>query len=511
MTNPAFGNQVKMLFIGAVALMLAVFLGWLIGTEDYKPLILGTLGIIGACIWFFTGRFFWVLAVASSFLGGTFPILGGSFTPFQILMAMGVIKFVVEDLILRRVVQFVFERFDLILIAGFMGVLTWHGVNDRFGMRFLGSNVWGGRNYVNVYVGLAAFFVIQSIPMKAKLWNKLPYLILAVTGFDLAIALLTNFYPASVYRIYPFYSAVSTGNLDESTGMYDQTGRIGAYGNFGGILILLVFAAISLRQLFHPSNFFRLVALALGALGVLYSGFRTAVINALLTALAAGTRDLRFGMLALLPLLAALLFGLSLFHSQIMPLPRQIQRGLAFIPGDWDAAMALDAKASNDFRGQVWGLWTRQYFPEHPLIGRGFGFKSQYAAALRYRAGIDYQQMVEVGNIHNGLLATVDAVGIVGTLFFAAWNLRLLLRTFRVSFSANNPAAFALRFLALYLGVSIVFYWFGATTIGSFLPREFALAAVFLKLQSSPELNLSRPITPSPTGSFSRSGAPVTV
>ena len=90
--------------------------------------------------------------------------------------------------------------------------------------------------------------------------------------------------------------------------------------------------------------------------------------------------------------------------------------------------------------------------------------------------------MVEVGNIHNGLFASLDAVGIIGTIFFIAWNVQLLFRTFRVSFDKANPAGFALRFLALQLAVSILCYWFGAVTLGTFLPRQFALAGVFLKL-----------------------------
>ena len=57
-----------------------------------------------------------------------------------------------------------------------------HGILDRFGMRFLGSSIWGGANYVNVYIGLAAFFVTQSISMTPRLWAKLPYVILAVTA-----------------------------------------------------------------------------------------------------------------------------------------------------------------------------------------------------------------------------------------------------------------------------------------------------------------------------------------
>ena len=130
----------------------------------------------------------WVLTIASSFLGGTFPILRGQFTPFQILMAMGLVKFVFEDVILRRTRLKMPSRFDLLMVAGFMAVIMIHGIQDRFGMRFLGSGVWGGRHYVNVFVGLVAFFVIQSIPMKPGLWAKFPYVVLAIAGFDLFIA-----------------------------------------------------------------------------------------------------------------------------------------------------------------------------------------------------------------------------------------------------------------------------------------------------------------------------------
>ncbi len=144
----------------------------------------------------------------------------------------------------------------------------------------------------------------------------------------------------------------------------------------------------------------------------------------------------------------------------------------------------MDAKGSNDFRARIWTLWTSRYFPLHPLLGRGFGFKSEWAETPTAE-GDPYKdvQMVEVGNIHNGFFATLDAIGIVGTFFFIIWNLRLIGRALRVSFGLNQPGAMTLRFLALTLGAAILCYWMGATTIGSFLPQEFALAGVFLRLQ----------------------------
>jgi O-antigen ligase len=163
-----------------------------------------------------------------------------------------------------------------------------------------------------------------------------------------------------------------------------------------------------------------------------------------------------------------------------------MQRSLTFVPGNWDNDMARDAAASNDFRQLIWRLWWHEYFPQHRLVGRGFGFKSEWTKPSAYNPrATDYKQMVEVGNIHNGLFASLDAVGIIGTLFFIAWNVQLLFRTFRVSFDKTNPAGFALRFLALQLAVSILCYWFGAVTLGTFLPQQFALAGVFLKLHRS--------------------------
>ena len=489
MTDPALSQQLRVLALCGAGLVLAIFLGSQIGHENYGPLLLGGLIIFVACIALFSGRFFWVLTIASSFLSGTFPILGGAFTPFQILMAIGVVKFLIGDVVLRRTRLNMGNRFDVLMIAGFMGILTWHGIHDRFGMRFLGSTVWGGHNYINVYVGLVAFFVVQSIPTSSKIWAKLPYVVLAVISFDLLIALITTIVPGSIYVIYPFYSAVSTASLEEAvTGTsLDATGRIGAFGGFGFVLILVVLASVPMTQLMNPTNFLRVVCLVVGFVATLFSGYRSAVINGLIGFFVAGIRDLKYAVVALLPLLALILFALSTINSQVFHLPKQMQRGLAFFPGNWDAVMARDAAGSNEFRRRTWDFWMKDYFPAQPWFGRGFGFKSEFAKISKSQSvgGIDYRQMVETGNIHNGLFATVDAVGIVGTIFFVFWNLRLLVRTFRVSFREREAGATALRFLALYLAAWIIAYSFGAFTIGSFMPQVFAFAGVFLRLQDA--------------------------
>ncbi len=495
--NAFTSEAAKLFLIVLVGFLVAVTLGFFIGSADYQYIVFGALAATAIVLWFCTGQWFWLIVIASSYLAGTFPVLRGSFTPFHFLMGLGIAKFFVDDLILRRSSFTRVERPLLLAMAGFMLILTWHGMRDRFGMRFLGSTVWGGRNYVSVYVGLIAFFVVQSTNVRSKLWNKLPYVILAVTSFDLFIATITTIAPSLIYKIYPYYSAVGTAGITELlTGDEDVSGRIGAFGNFGCILAFIVLAATSIRQLFQIKYLSRLMTLFVASVTVLYSGFRSAVANLLVGFVLAGFRDIRFAIILVLPVIAVLLFSVSAINSAVVRLPKQIQRPLTFLPGDWDLEMVSDVKASNDFRRSIWKVWWNEYFPRQPLLGRGFGFRSEWTKMSIYiPTDTDYQQMVEVGNIHNGLFASLDAIGIIGTIFFILWNGQILYRTFRVSFDKSNPAGFALRFVSLQLGVSIICYWFGASTVGTFLPQQFALTGVFLKLyrEANPQPDLVRP------------------
>lgn len=486
MLNPALTDRLKIFVVAIVGLLVAVILGCQVGNEDYFLLALECAIILLAAVACFTGGFFWVLTIASSFLSGSFPVLGGQFTPFHIFVTVGVIKFLIADVVLLRTKLTMGSRFDAIMITAFMSILLFHGFHDRFGMRFLGSDIWGGKYYVNVFVGMAAFCVIQSIPMKPKLWATLPYIVLGVAAFDLLITVITTIFPSLIFVIYPFYSAVSTAGVVEAlSGNAVDTARLYAFGNFGFILVVVILASTSLRKIFTLSNVFRLLLLSAAGLSVLYSSFRTSVFNSAVAALVAGIRDLRWAVVAILPLLAAFLLGLSFVNSDLVPLPKQFQRSLAFLPGKWDSEMVKDVAASNDFRRDVWTLWLRQYFPVHPLVGRGFGFRSDWAknySPIVATADAN-QQMVETGNIHNGFFSALDAFGMVGTIFFVLWNIRLFWLTFQVAQPGREPSALAFRFLGLYLATFIFCFWGGAPSIGGVLPQEFALAAVFLRLQ----------------------------
>src|SRR5438093_401783 len=106
---------------------------------------------------------------------------------------------------------------------------------------FLGTRI-GGEHYSELVLGAVIVLlssVIQTVQVSIMLCTKLRKLILAVTTFDLIIGIITTVFPGSIYKIYPFYSAVSWAGVEELTSGESHTGRIGSFGNFGVILILI--------------------------------------------------------------------------------------------------------------------------------------------------------------------------------------------------------------------------------------------------------------------------------
>lgn len=480
-------HSLKTIAFAAIAIVIALFIGVEIGSANYKPVVLSILIVVGMWLVFFTGEYFWIITIASGSLAGTFPVLGGSFTPFQMLMAIGVVKFFVEDIVLRRKRIRPGPLFDRWMIFGFMAVVTLHAFHDRFGMRFLGSTVWGGRNYVNLYVALAAFFVLQTVSIGPAIWRRIPYFTLAVCSFDLLVAVVTTVAPNLIYVIYPFYSAVSRTGVEElttqATGV--DTTRLGSVGNFGVLLLVLTLASIPWRRIVDPAKLTRLLTLIVAWVCIFLSSFRSSVFSGLAVMLVAALRDLRLRAFIVLPITAAaVLLGLSFFNSYIAPLPRAMQRSLTFIPGKWDSIAKEDADDSNKWRGEIWDMWMRDYFPQHPWVGRGYGFRSEWGepSVLHYRPA-DNRAAIEVGNVHNGLFSALDNVGIVGTIFFIVWSIGVFIRILKLRFDSRLPTNTVMWFMALGIGASIICYWGGAQTSGDFMAHQFIGVSVLLRVQ----------------------------
>jgi O-antigen ligase len=369
-----------------------------------------------------------------------------------------------------------------------MLILLFHAIHDRLGLMILGSSIWGGRFYIWCLFGFVAYLVQGSQPIDDKAWGKLPTIILYMLLIDLGFAVVTALVPSLVEIIAPIYSGISlVGYQNEAIGVEeDTTGRIGAFGDFGMGILLLVLARYRISDIWRPDRFVPFMGILFGVVGVFAGGFRSGIANMLLLFVTASIRDLKNRAFLFIAIAVIGLMFLPVVNNMI-PLPKQVQRGLVFLPGNWDPDMVQDADASNQFRINIWTAFLKYFFPEHPWIGRGFGFDPSIIGYQNYNSNKGDMNWditcVATGSLHNGFFSVVDSVGVIGTFFFVAWHIVLIRRVFNYLYredkQTSNPA---IRYLALYLFLMFFSYWMGALSIGSYLVKQFVIVAAFNSL-----------------------------
>jgi len=481
-TNPAQIAVIRTGIIVALALWLAFYAGTAIADED-DIFLEGFAGLsVGAILWMLAGNNFWIYVVASTFLSGGFPILGNT-TIDVVLSGVGICKYLVDRVVMVKTrLKYGFQP-DFLYLCGFMSVVLVHAMIDRLGLRVLGSEVWGGRFYIMMLVSFVSYFIIISSKFEASAWKKLPTLILGIYLFDACMGILTAAVPSIIPVVGHIYDGISLTNYeDASMGISeDASGRIGAIGQFAFGMLMLIFARYNIGNLWRPNYAIAFFGTLFGVAGVLFGGFRSGVANTFFLFVAIGLRDLKARVVLLVAIAIGFLAVMPLVN-QIAEMPLPVQRALAFLPG-MRPEITEDADNSNAFRIGVWTYWYNNYFFKNWAFGRGFGFDPEFASDAEVSNTHNpfwEKQMIETGSIHNGLISSVDCVGVFGAFFFILWNITVFMRVFRYLYREHrqddNPA---LKYLALYLFVSILSYWEGALNIGAYTVRQFLVVAVF--------------------------------
>jgi hypothetical protein len=113
------------------------------------------------------------------------------------------------------------------------------------------------------------------------------------------------------------------------------------------------------------------------------------------------------------------------------------------LPGNWDAKAALEAKGSNEWRGQITTLFFQEFFQKAPLIGKGYHYSADLAkqetdvylaiAQRQQDAGDEFaeaRRFIEMRQPHEGPVHILLVTGSVGAFFFVAYCLSLLTYSF---------------------------------------------------------------------------------
>ena len=474
--------------IAALGLVVAVFLGSMISEGNYQALALIVALSVGFVLYFGFSTFLWMICISAIFIPGHLTFLPLGLKTFEVMLMAGTAHFLLEKTVLKKIYPRMGPQPAGTWLLLFLVIVVFHGVTDRFGVRLLGSDTWGGRAYLGILVSGLAYYCIQAVQFNVRQWTNFPLIVILIASVDLAIKLISYNVPTFGLLISSFYSGIfSSDTLTEFN-------RLGFLGNFGYVLVTTALCYSTLPGMITRGKLVPPLLFLTGAALCLSSGYRSSLLFLFFLVLVGSIRDLHFKTLFLVPLIVTGLLTLSWVHSSVFSLPQGIQRGLVWIPGDWDESLTLDAAGSDDFRWKVWAYWTQNKFPEAPLLGRGLGVPNQEIMAnLEEASAIDpftgetlmkfadrERSFTITGNLHNGFLSVIDRFGIIGAICFFTFIIISFRNIFKVLF--RTPVRYNtcyLHWLGIYICASILAYPAGALRIDDFFAPTVLMIGIF--------------------------------
>jgi hypothetical protein len=344
-------------------------------------------------------------------------------------------------------------------------------VNGGIGLHSFGSEVYGGKKYVTLFLGIAGYFALTSRPIppeKAKLYASL-FLLGGIT------TIIGDLYPIApswmniVFHFFPPSYGAIQGGFDLGTA------RLGGLANAASVLFLWMLARYGLRGIFFGGKLWRPVLLvSFGCFGLM-GGFRSTLflmgVSFVFMFFAEGLYRTRLmGIFILVGILgAALLVPLS------DKLPMTFQRAMSFVPGLHVSTQAKElADASTNWRIQLWTALLPQV-PQHLLVGKGFtitqeDYNEMLGGGMGFRTINAADQGLAVANdYHNGMLSVVLGFGVWGVVV-VVWFMFAGLRVMYYNMKYGRPEIFtfnAMLFILFFIEVAAYLSCVGALSIAT--------------------------------------------
>jgi hypothetical protein len=318
------------------------------------------------------------------------------------------------------------------LICMFGVVVLTAKLTGGIGLRALGSEIYGGKKYVELIVGILAYFAFtaQRIPPeRANLYVTL-FLLGGITNF---IGDLYPITPSFLQFIFWFFPPGGLLNKFEV-----GVTRLGGFAQTAAAIVYWLMARYGLRGIFLSGKLWRPVLFVMASIMIMLGGFRLAIIAYL------GIGGMLFYFEGLHRTRALLVFILAgiLIVVTIVPfsshLPFTFQRSLAFLPLNLSEDAKEAARSSSEWRFEMWKALLPQV-PSHLLLGKGYAISMEdwqnMGNDVAFRSVDASQQgLALASDFHNGPLSVVLPFGIWGviaTLWLMLAGLRVVYRNFR--------------------------------------------------------------------------------
>jgi len=469
MNSPNQAALLRTLIIYAVCVPLAVVVGYMLT----NPMDYSTLGLFGVLALLLVSpillRWHHPLLILSWNLGMTLFFIKGSPSLWLVMAALSVGISLLErtlnsEMHFIRVPQITWPLLCLTAV-----VLVTAKLTGGLGFHAFGSDVYGGRKYIYVFIGIASYFALTSRripPERAKLYVGLFFL----GGLSSAIGDFFAIMPSWSHFLYLFFPPTIYSFNQFEVGETRLSGVAGAA--ITGCLWLL--ARYGIRGIFLEGKLWRAALWVLCFVAVFLGGFRSGIVGVMvpfvLMFFLEGLHRTR-----LLPV--AILAG-SLLVAIVIPLaphlPYTFQRALAFLPLDISSDAREAAQGSLDWRVNMWKALLPQV-PQYLFLGKGMAispedYNEMMGTPLGQATGyIDPSQdpLALAYDYHNGVLSVLLPFGIWGMiayLWLMAASLFVLYRNWkygRTELRSVNALLFAVilfefaSFMSCFAGLSL--------------------------------------------------------
>jgi hypothetical protein len=293
------------------------------------------------------------------------------------------------------------------------------------GLHAFGSEVYGGKKYFFLVVGILCYFALTAHrvpPERVNLYAAL-FILGGVTQF------ISDFYPVAPSFLRPIFWVFPPNGSSSMRMVMGETRLPGVSGAAGAVVYWLM-ARYGLRGIFLSAKLWRSVLFVMATMMIFLGGFRGGIIEYLFM----------FGLLFFLEglhrtrmLLLFLLAGV-LIVGTIVPLaphlPFTFQRSLAFLPLNLSEDAKESARASSEWRVNMWKALLPQV-PSHLLLGKGYAISMEDFESMggdsAFRSVDESQQGLALSSdFHSGPLSVVISFGIWGVivvlwLMLAGW------------------------------------------------------------------------------------------
>ena len=322
-----------------------------------------------------------------------------------------------------------------LLAIGVISMITCQ-LTGGIGGQALGSEIYGGKRYVFLWMGIVGFFALSSLPVdpKNRQFLAAAFFLSSITAAvsNVAFMLGEGFY--FLFLLFPVEWAISQAASEFAVGGFSRVGGLGPASVAVVSFILIRYGIRGTFSLRYPWR----SALFVGAIVVgLFSGFRATFVFAGLLFVfqffAEGLHKTKY--LFIFTVLLSLTAILILPFANRLPLA--VQRCLTLFPLDLDRAAIETARGSTDWRLEMWRAIIPD-IPQYLLLGKGYAidpkdiYFSQMHISLKWIA--PYESSLVAGDYHSGPLTLIIPFGIWGVLAFIwfCWAaLRVLWRNFK--------------------------------------------------------------------------------